>query len=92
MSTNDFLFSGHMGPRTFEESVVLNNNDRQQDQQTRISYDEVPLDEYFSGGGGGVGGNNLMTNAQVYLRFKGFNQQAELEEEYRMKKEGLSLQ
>lgn len=49
----------------------------------------MPLEEYFSNR---VGGQNLMTNAQVYLRFKGFNKQAELEEEHRLKKEGLSLQ
>lgn len=87
LSSNDFLFGGNPGPRPFEESVVLNNTDRQE-QPTRISYDEVPLDEYFSGRVGG----HLMTNAQVYLRFKGFNQQAEFEEEQRLKKEGLSLQ
>ena len=87
LTSNDFLFGGNLGPRPLEESVVINNTDRQEP-PTRISYDEVPLDEYFSS----RVGSHLMTNAQVYLRFKGFNKQAELEEEHRLKKEGLSLQ
>ena len=35
-----------------------------------MSYDEVPIDDFFNNR---VGDKNLMSNAEVYLRFKGFN-------------------
>lgn len=62
--------------------------------QSRISYDEVPLEEYFTTKIGGQEANqNKLSNAQVFMKFKGFNKQAEMEEEYiRLKREGQTLQ
>lgn len=89
LTGNNFHYSGNFAPRPFEESLVM-NTDRRGEPPSRMSYDEVPLEEYFSNR---VGGKNLMSNAQVYARFKGFNKQAELEEEqHRQKRDGLSLQ
>lgn len=87
LTGNNFRYSGNFAPRPFEESVVMNTDRREP--PSRMSYDEVPLEEYFSNR---VGSKNLMSNAQVYARFKGFNKQAELEEQHRQKKDGLSLQ
>ena len=85
-AANDFQFAGNFAPRPFDESLQISAEKK--GSQTRMSYEEVPLEEYFST----RAGTNLMSNAQVYLRFKGFNKQAELEEEQRLNRDGLSLQ
>jgi hypothetical protein len=86
---HDFQFAGgNFGTRPFEESVIM-NSERKQLPQTRMAYDEVPLEEYLSH----KAGSSKNYYAQNFLRFKGFNQQAEYEEEQaRLKGAGLSLQ
>ena len=75
--SNNNLSHNYIQPRHFEESWLMTDG-RESANQTRISYDEVPLEEYFSNR---VNGGQA-TNAQVYMRFKGFNRQTEMEEEY----------